>query len=211
MHFFQNIISFQRSFLLLVDLLFSHLSLIVVCSVVANDTDIGRGSSVASSRFIPFLDILLHFSVFSLLFYDSVFSFCLFYCVLCSLLYFFFPPFVLFHLSLFFLLFSSLLSQNSSCFSSSSLISSCFSELFLFFHLFFEPPRKTCHSFCLPLVSFLLFCVFLSFVSFVLPFFVYMLFVNIVFSESSSFKCVCLFLVVRLLVFGPFVLILFLV
>ena len=67
-----------------------------------NDTDIGRGSSIASSRLILFLVILLHFfSIFSS-FLRQCFSFFFFYCVLCTILYFFFPLFVLFHLSLFF-------------------------------------------------------------------------------------------------------------
>ena len=71
----------------------------------------------------------------------------------------------------------------------------------VFSELFFPPSFlqfvvlnsfvETCHSFCLSLVSFFVLCVFLSFsLPFVLFLVVYILFVNIVFSESSSFKCV---------------------
>ena len=49
------LLSQKNSLLLLVYVFFSHFSLTILRSVVANDTDIGRGSSVAASRLIPFL------------------------------------------------------------------------------------------------------------------------------------------------------------
>ena len=86
--------------LLLVYLLLSHLSLIVVCSVVAMTRTSAAGHPLQQAvSFLFFYLLLFLLSLISLLFFDSVFLF--FDCVLCTLLYFLFPPFVLFHLSLF--------------------------------------------------------------------------------------------------------------
>ena len=98
------------------------------------------------------------------------------------------------------LFFSSLLSQNSSCFSSSSLdllllfsfsLKSSFST-FLFCHLCSE---LLCKNLSLLLLFSCSFFRFLCFSVFSLPFVLFFLlftdfFVNIVLSESSSFKCV---------------------
>ena len=119
--------------LLLVYVLFSHFSLTVVRSVVANDTDIGRGSSVAASGLIPFLvsssflafiDFSSFFTTvffFVLLLLRSLFLFCNscfflpLFCFICLLFsYCFLPSFLKTPLVLALLL----------------LISSCFSVIF---------------------------------------------------------------------------------
>ena len=154
--------------LLLVYLLLSHLSLIVVCSVVALTRTLAAGQAVS---FLFFYLLLFLLSLISLLFFDSVFLF--FDCVLCTLLYFLFPPFVLFHLSLFPNLFFppfSKLSLFKLFFSWSPLAFLFFSEPFLFSTssssiYFLNSFVKTCDTFCLSLVPFFVFCVFLSFLS----------------------------------------------
>ena len=136
------------------------------------------------------------FHWFLLFFYNSVFRF---FCVLCSFfvilvfpslcfvssvsffLIVFFTPFS--KLFLFQLFFSDLLLLFCSSLKSS------FSN-FLFCDEFFNSFVKTCHSFCFSLVSCsfsVLFCLLSRFCS---PVVVYILFVNVILSESSAFKSV---------------------
>ena len=165
-----------------------------------NDTDIGRGSSVAASRLIPFLvsSSFLAFIGFSSFFFRQCFFifFIAFFVPFCTSSFLPLCCFIcLFFLTFFFPLFSRL-----SLFKLSSLdllllfsfsLNPSFFFHFLFFNLFLNSFVKTCHSFCLSLVpffAFVFFCLFSPVCS--LFFVVYMLFVNIVFSESSSFESV---------------------
>ena len=156
-----------------------------------NDTYIGRGSSVAASGLIPFLVISLHFfsvfSSFSQQCFSSFFFFIAFFfpfvilvspslCSVSSVSFnwlIFFPPFLKLFLFWLFLLFCYFLNS------------------FFSFICFLNPFVKTCHSFCLSPDSFFRFSVFFCLLSRLFSLFiVYIFFVNIVFSESSSFKCV---------------------
>ena len=141
------------------------------------------------------------------------FLFLSFYCIFLYFLFFLrqcfsFSSFLLRSLFPFVLLLSSLCFVSSVSFSNFFLpsflktplvlallllISSCFllfSELFLFFNLFFELLCKNLSLLLFSLVSFFVFCVYVSFVVSRLFFCCLQDFVNIVLSDSSSFKCV---------------------
>ena len=161
------------------------------------DTDIGRGSSVAGSRLIPFLvsSSFVAFIDFSSCFRQCFFLFFIaFFVPFCTSFLPLFCFICLFFLTVFFPPFSKLFLFK--LFFSWALIAVLFfSEPFLFstsssVNLFFE---LLCQNLSLLLFSlvFFSFSVFFCLLSLVCSFLVvYRLFVNIVFSESSSFESV---------------------
>ena len=161
-----------------------------------NDTDIGRGSSVASSRPMSFLVISFHyFSVFSsflfMIMCSSSFFLCSsLFCLILVLLYFSFLKNIF-----------SLLKKTTSCLSSSCSISSCCSPFlwtlpffnFCFFIFFLNAFFNTCHSCCVHFSLFSFFHLFSLFLFrlnyFTFFFFSSFLFVLLFFTPKNFFLC----------------------